>query len=83
MFALKFIEKINNYEITIDEAIDDQEKLEKLIIRLENYGMKKRKKKEEKKVLKSAEKLFNARRHIIGFFEKGIFPFKGKYLKVH
>ena len=40
-FPLKFIEKINNYEITLDEAIDDQEKLEKLIIRLENYGAKK------------------------------------------
>ena len=37
---LKFIEKIHNYEITLDEEIDNQEKLEKLIIRLENYGAK-------------------------------------------
>ena len=36
---LKFV------EITLDEAIDDQSKLEKLIIRLENYNAKKKKKK--------------------------------------
>ena len=42
---LKFIEKIHNYEITLDEAMDNQEKLEKLIIRLENYGAKINKKK--------------------------------------
>ena len=35
---LKFIEKIDNYDITLDEAMDNQEKLEKLIIRLENYN---------------------------------------------
>ena len=37
---LKFIEKIHNYEITLDEAMDNQENLEKLIISLENYGAK-------------------------------------------
>ena len=41
---LKFIEKIHNYEISLDEAIDDQEKLEKLIRRLENYNAKNLKK---------------------------------------
>ena len=41
---LKFIEKIHNYEITLDEEIGNQEKLEKLIIRLENYGAKSNKK---------------------------------------
>ena len=45
---LKFIEKIHNYEITLDEAMDNQEKLEKLIIRLENYGAKSNKKRREK-----------------------------------
>ena len=45
MLPLKFIEKIHNYEITLDEAMDNQEKLEKLIIRLENYGAKINKKK--------------------------------------
>ena len=37
---LKFVEKINNYEITLDEAIEDQNKLEKLIFRLNNYKAK-------------------------------------------
>ena len=37
---LKFVEKIFNYEITLDEAKDDQDKLEKLIIRLERYKPK-------------------------------------------
>ena len=40
---LKFVEKNHNYEITLDEAIDDQAKLEKLIIRLENYNAKNKK----------------------------------------
>ena len=34
---LKFDRKIHNYEITLNEAIDDQEKLENLIIRLKIY----------------------------------------------
>ena len=40
-------------------------------------------KKEEEKntVLESAIKLFNARRDIVGFFEKGIFPFTGNAFK--
>ena len=38
---LKSVEKIHNYEIILDDAIDDQSKLEKLIIRLENYNAKK------------------------------------------
>ena len=59
---LKFIEKIHNYEITLDEAMDDQEKLEKLISRLENCNVKKFKNIDEKnKVLKSAVELFYAR----------------------
>ena len=37
---LKLIKKIHNYEITLDGAMDDQEKLEKLISRLENYNAK-------------------------------------------
>ena len=38
---LKFVKKIYNYEITPDEAIEDQEKLEILISRLKNYKIKK------------------------------------------
>ena len=37
---LKFVEKNFNYEITLDEAKDDQNQLEKLIIRLEKYEAK-------------------------------------------
>ena len=71
---LKFIEKINNHEITLDEAKDNQDKLEKLIIRLENYKAKKPLKIEEKKnALKSATELFHARGNIIHFFEEGNF----------
>ena len=80
--SLKFVEKIFNYEITLDEAKDDQDKLEKLIIRLEKYKPKINLKKEEKnKVLESAVNLFDAGEDIIGFFEKGIFLFKGNVFK--
>ena len=66
---LKFVEKIYNYEITLVEAKNDQDKLEKLISRLENYKAKKQLKTEEKKnVLKSATELFRAREDIIVFF---------------
>ena len=41
---LKFVEKIYSYQITLNEAKYDQDKLEKLIIRLENYSGKKIKK---------------------------------------
>ena len=44
LLPLKFIEKIHIYEITLDEAMDDQAKLEKLVIRLDNYNAKNLKK---------------------------------------
>ena len=47
-FPLKFIETIYNYEITLDEAKDDQDKLEKLIIRLRNQKARINKKGREK-----------------------------------
>ena len=59
--------------------MDNQEKLEKLIIRLENYGAKSSKKKDTK--TKSAIKLFDARENIIDYFKEGIFPFKGNVFK--
>ena len=34
---LQFAGKIHNYEITLNEATDDQEKFKNLIMRLENY----------------------------------------------
>ena len=78
---LKFVEKFLNYEITLDKAIKDQNKLEKLIIRLENYNAKNKKIEEKNKVLKSAVKLFCVREDIIGFYRKGVFPFKGNVFK--
>ena len=80
--SLKFIEKIHNYGITLDEAMDDQEKLEKLISRLENYNAKNKKKIDKKnKVLKSAVELFHVREIIVDYFKKGIFHLKVMYLK--
>ena len=49
LLPLQFFEKIYNYEITLDEAIDDQDKLEKLIIKLENHKPKNKKKKKRKR----------------------------------
>ena len=76
---LKFARKIHNYEITLDEAIADQDKLENLIIRLENYKPRKIKKKkieEKNKVLESARKLSYVRNDVINAFDKNIFPYK-------
>ena len=61
--------------------MDDQAKLEKLIIRLENYNAKNKKIEEKNKVLESAVKLFRVRKDIIDFFKKGVFPFKGNVFK--
>ena len=76
---LKFIEKIHNYEITLDEAINDQTALDILInILNNNYNPRNTNKIEEKKrVLESARKLRDARNNIIDLFEKGIFPYRG------
>ena len=83
MFPLKFIEKIHNYEITLDEVINYQTELRILINKLNNdYNPKNSKKKEEKnKVLESTRKLFDVRKDIIGFLKKGIFPFKSNVFK--
>ena len=45
---LKFARKIHNYEVTLNEAIDSQEKLENLIIRLGNYKPRNTQKKKKK-----------------------------------
>ena len=47
--TLKFVEKIHNYEIVLDEAIEDQNKLEKLIFRLNNCNAKSKKEKKKKR----------------------------------
>ena len=61
--------------------MDDQAKLEKLIIRLENYNAKNKKIEEKNKVLESAAKLFRVRKDIIDFFKKKFFRLKVMYLK--
>ena len=83
MFPLKFIEKIHNYEITLDEARNYQTELRILINKLNNdYNPRNPKKaKEKNNVLESARKLLDARKDIIGFFEKGTFPYKGIVFK--
>ena len=48
LFPLKFIEKIHNYEITLDEAIEQTE-LRELINKLNDYGPRISKKKKKKK----------------------------------
>ena len=83
MFPLKFIEKIHNYEITLDEARNYQTELRILINKLNNdYNQRNLKKlKEKNNVLESARELLNARKDIIGFFEKAAFPYKGNAFK--
>ena len=83
MFPLKFIEKVHNYEITLNDARNNQTKLDILINKLnKNYNLKTPKKvKEKNNVFKSARKLLDARKDIINFFEKGIFPYKGNVFK--
>ena len=83
MFPLKFIEKTYNYEITLDEARNYQTELRILINKVNNdYNPRNPKKAVEKNnVLESARKLLDARKDIIGFFEKGTFPYKGNVFK--
>ena len=79
---LKFIEKIHKYEITLDEAIEDQTELRILINKLNNeYNPRSSKNvKEKERVLESARKLSDARDEII-FFEKGVFLYIGNVFK--
>ena len=67
LFPLKIFEKIHNYEITLNEARNNQTELGTLINKLNNdYNPKNPKKvKEKNKVLKSARKLLDARKDII------------------
>ena len=83
LLPLKFIEKIHNYEITLDEAINYQTELQILINKLNNdYNSRYSKKIEEKnKVLKSAKELFYARENIVNYFKEGIFPYKENVFK--
>ena len=64
----KFVEKIYNYEITLDEAMDDQKKLENLISELKNYKAKNIKKsRREKKYLRICSKIVSCERRFFFF----------------
>ena len=80
----KFIEKIHNYEITLDEARNYWKELRILIKNLNNdYNPRIFKKVREKnRVLESARKLSDAKNDIIGFFDKETFPYKGNVFKI-
>ena len=78
---LKFIEKIHNYEITLDEAIEEQRELRKLINKLNEYGPRIFKKiRRENRVLEYARKLSDAR-DIIDLFKKVTFLYKDNAFK--
>ena len=84
MFPLKFIEKIHNYEITLDKARNYQTELRILINKLNNdYNPRTVKNtKEKNNVLESARKLLDERKDIIVFFlKKDLFRMKLMYLK--
>ena len=70
MFPLKFIKKIHNYEITLDEARNYQTELRILINKLNNdYNPRNPKKEKEKNnVLESSRKLLDERKDFAGFF---------------
>ena len=79
LFPLKFIEKIHNYEITLDEAINNETELGILIKKLNNdYNPKIPKKVKEKKI---CNKNARCEKRYYWFFEKGIFPYKGNLFK--
>ena len=77
LFPVKFIEKIYNYEITLDEAKIYQTQLRILMNKLDNdYNTKSLQKvKEKNNLLKSARKLFDGRKDS-DFFEKGTFRYE-------
>ena len=81
LLPLKFITKICNYKITLDEAIEKQAKLKELN-KLNNYGPRNLEKiKEKNSVLESARKLSDARHEIIDLFGKGNFLYNDKIFK--
>ena len=77
MMPLKFIMKIHHHNLTLQEARDDQQKLQILTNKLNNdYNPKSKiKKKEKDNTLKSAKVLYSIKNDIIDAFKKGIFPY--------
>ena len=83
VLPLKFIEKNHNYEITQDEAIEDQIKLQILVNKLNsNYNRRSVKKQKRKTKFQNLQKkLFHAREDISGLLKRGTFPYKGDIFK--
>ena len=77
MMPLKFIMKIHHQDLTLQEARDDQQKLQILINKLNNdhNTTNKIKIKEKDNKLKSAKLLYFIKNDIIDAFEKGTFPY--------
>ena len=82
-FPLKFIGKNHNYEITLDEAIEEQTELRTLINKLNNdYNLRIPKKaKEKNRFSEYARKLSDPRDNVIDLFEKETFPYKANAFK--
>ena len=79
---LKFIEKVHNYEITLDEATEKQIELKILINKLNKHYNPRipKKAKEKNRVLESAKKLSDAMILLI-FLKKEFFRIKIMHLK--
>ena len=77
MLPLKFTMKIHHHNLTLQEARDDQQKLQILINKLNNdYNpTSKVKMKEKDNTLKSAKVLYSIKNDIIDAFEKDVFPY--------
>ena len=80
---LKFIEKIYNHKIILNEAIDNQAELKILINNLNNnYNPRNIKKaKEKNRVLESAKKNCLIQEILLVFLKKELFRIKIMYLK--
>ena len=76
-FPSKFTLKIYCHDFTLQEAEDDQQKLQILINKISNnYNpLNETKKQEKEDTLKSAKKLFFIREDIIRAFKNGTFPY--------
>ena len=76
-FPLKFASKIYNYDLTLQEAQDNQQELKILINKLnKNYNpTSKIKTKEKGDALHSPKKLYSIKNEIINAFRKDIFPY--------
>ena len=64
-----------NDKTSIEDALEEQVKMEKLLMSLEKYDPSNDYKKKRKEVLENAEDLLETRNKIIRAFEDGIFPF--------